>query len=191
MPINPSKYVGIISGVGAVPGGGGSAPTPSPPPPEEFTFQTFNMTNGAQGQWVGFSTGAPTTPQPAFGSISAQPTAQATLLAFYDDTASGVVLAVFSGAHAAALADLEVSVAGSVLTAFEVEMISGNTWVRFTGAPGNWVSGAVYAVLFGWDLASPSVISFGDGQVTVVYLATVPPDLSAEYGAGQITLIAA
>lgn len=125
------------------------------PDPPQLTFQDFSMTAGQEGQWIGYSTGSPTTPQPAFGSIDRQPTDQATLLAFYDDTASGVFLAVFSGNHVQALQGLELSIGGYVVQSFEVELISGNTWVRFDGIPGDLMSGASYEVLFGYDL-SPS-----------------------------------
>lgn len=122
-------------------------------PPIEWNWQTFSMTNGGDGvQWVGYSVGGDTLPNPAFGSISNEPTDKATLLAFYQDTASGVVLAVFSGEWETELAGLEVSLGGLVLYPFEIEVISGNTWLRYDGMPGLWTEGVVYEVLFGWGL---------------------------------------
>lgn len=122
-------------------------------PPIDWNWQTFSMTNGGDGvQWVGYSVGGATLPNPAFGSISNEPTDKATLLAFYQDTASGVVLAVFSGEWETELAGLEVSLGGLVLYPFEIEVISGNTWLRYDGMPGLWTEGVVYEVLFGWGL---------------------------------------
>lgn len=121
--------------------------------PEEFwDWQTFDLTNGDGDQWVGYSDGGATRPQPAFGSISAQPTSRTTLLALYDDTASGVVLAVFAGNYVSQLEGLQISIGGFVLESFEVELIGGNTWVRFDDMPGVWTPGDVYQVLFGFDL---------------------------------------
>lgn len=82
-----------------------------------------------------------------------QPTAVTTLLAFYDDTASGVMLAVFSGDYVDDLDGLQVSIGGYVINSFEVELISGNTWVRFNGLPGDLSVGANYEVLFGFALS--------------------------------------
>lgn len=122
-------------------------------PPIDWNWQTFSMTNGGDGvQWVGYSVGGATLPNPAFGSISNEPTDKATLLAFYQDTASGVVLSVFSGEWETELAGLEVSLGGLVLYPFEIEVISGNTWLRYNGMPGLWTEGVVYEVLFGWGL---------------------------------------
>lgn len=121
--------------------------------PEDFwDWQEFDLTNGDGGQWVGYSDGGATRPQPAFGSISAQPTSRTALLALYDDTASGVVLAVFAGNYVSQLEGLQISIGGFVLESFEVELISGNTWVRFDDMPGVWTPGDVYQVLFGFDL---------------------------------------
>lgn len=121
--------------------------------PEDFwDWQTFSLTNGDGGQWVGYSDGGATRPQPAFGSISAQPTSRTKLLALYDDTASGVVLAVFAGNYVSQLDGLQISIGGYVLNSFEVELISGNTWVRFEDMPGVWTPGDVYEVLFGFNL---------------------------------------
>lgn len=121
--------------------------------PNVITFQTFDMTAGQEGQWIGYSTGVPTTPQPAFGSIDRQASPDTNLLAFYDDTASGVFLAVFEGNHITQLAELQLSIGGFVVDSFEFELISGNTWIRFNGIPGDLQAGSVYEILFGMDLA--------------------------------------
>lgn len=141
--------IGIYLGLPIWGGGGGSAP---PDPPVEFDFQEFDMTAGGEGQWVGYSVGTSPAPQPAFGSISNQPTATTTLLAFYDDTASGVFLAAFAGDYVDELDGVQISIGGFVVDSFEVELISGTTWVRFTGITGDLTVGSSYEVLFGWDL---------------------------------------
>jgi hypothetical protein len=115
-----------------------------------WSWQQFDLTNGDGGQWVGYSDGGATRPQPAFGSISGQPTTRTTLLALYDDTASGIVLTVFAGSYVAQLQGLQLSIGGFVLNSFEVELISGNTWVRFDDMPGVWTPGTVYEMLFGF-----------------------------------------
>lgn len=117
-----------------------------------FDFQGFDMNNGGEGQWVGYSIGGATLPNPPFGSISGEPTQVSQLLALYDDTASGVVLAVFEGDWVVALNGLQLSIGGFVLNSFERELISGNTWVRFSDMPGNWDVGASYQIAFGFDL---------------------------------------
>lgn len=121
--------------------------------PSVITFQTFNMTAGQEGQWIGYSTGVPTTPQPSFGSIDRQASPETDLLAFYDDTASGVFLVVFQGNYVTQLAELQLSIGGFVVDSFSFELISGNTWVRFNGIPGDLSPGATYEVLFGMELA--------------------------------------
>lgn len=121
--------------------------------PSVITFQTFNMTAGQEGQWIGYSTGVPTTPQPAFGSIDRQASPETDLLALYDDTASGVFLAVFQGNYITQLAELQLSIGGFVVDSFSFELIGGNTWVRFNGIPGDLSPGATYEVLFGMELA--------------------------------------
>lgn len=120
--------------------------------PVDFEWSEIDLTAGSEGQWVGFSDGGNTRPQPAFGSISAQPSPITNLLALYDDTASGVVLAVFSGDYATEMDGLQMSIGGFVLNSFETQLISGNTWVRFNGQPGDWTAGDVYQIEFGFGL---------------------------------------
>lgn len=142
--------IGIYLGLPMWGGGGGSTP---PEPPVDWNWQEFDMTAGGDGvQWVGYSTGVDNTPNPPFGSITGEPTEAARLLAFYDDTASGVVLAVFDGEYPTELNGLEVSISGFVLESFETEVVAGNTWVRFGGMPGDWADGDGYEVTFGFDL---------------------------------------
>lgn len=125
------------------------------PPVIDWNWQEFDMTNGTDGvQWVGYSSGTDNTPNPPFGSITNQPSSVTPLLALYDDTASGVVLAVFDGDYSSSLVGLDVSIGGYVLESYEVELVSGNTWVRFSDMPGDWVSGETYEVLFGFNLTS-------------------------------------
>lgn len=118
--------------------------------PVNWNFQQTSMTAGTNGQHVGYSTGAATLPQPAFGTISVQPTAATTLLAFYNDTASGRYLAVFQGDYLLALQGLKVSIGGFPITSYETQLISGNTWVRFPAGVGNLTNGAAYELLFGF-----------------------------------------
>lgn len=118
--------------------------------PVTWNFQSRSMTAGTNGQHVGYSTGAATLPQPAFGSISGQPTAVTTLLSFYNDTASGRYLAVFQGNYLLALQGLKVSIGGFPITSYEGELIGGNTWFRFAAGVGNLTPGAVYELLFGF-----------------------------------------
>lgn len=132
--------------------------------PSALSFQEIILTNGSQGQWVGFSDGGNTRPQPAFGSISGQPTTSTQLLALYDDTNSGVVLAVFAGDWVYNLDGLQISIGGFVLQSFEVELISGNTWVRFSDMPGDWAAGEDYEILFGYDLLTQFALSADDGS---------------------------
>lgn len=120
--------------------------------PVDFDWSEIDMTAGSEGQWVGYSDGGDTRPQPAFGSISAQPSPATSLLALYDDTASGIVLAVFSGDYATEMDGIQMAIGGFVLNSFETELISGNTWVRFSGQPGDWSDGDVYQIEFGFDL---------------------------------------
>jgi len=120
--------------------------------PIDFGFVAMDLNAGAEGQWVGYSDGGATRPQPAFGTVNPQPTAVTTLLAFYDDTNSGVFLAVFQGDYESELAGLQVSIGGFVMPSFEIELISGNTWVRLSGLPGDMEDGALYQVLFGFNL---------------------------------------
>lgn len=118
-------------------------------PPVDFDWQPFDLTAGTDGvQWVGFSNGDATLPQPAFGSISAEPSALTSLLGLYDDTNSNVYLAVFSGEWLAELSALPMSIGGTSFTPFDASVISGNTWVRYTGV-GDWQDGALYQVEFG------------------------------------------
>jgi len=118
--------------------------------PVSWNFQPITMTAGTNGQHVGYSTGAATLPQPAFGSISAQPTAATTLLSFYNDTASGRYLAVFQGNYLLALQGLKITIGGFPITSYETELISGNTWVRFAAGVGNLTPAAVYELAFGF-----------------------------------------
>lgn len=128
--------------------------------PFDWEWAGFDLTAGSDGvQWVGYSDGGATRPQPAFGSISGQPTPRTDLLALYDDTASGVFLAVFAGDFTARLAGIEVSFGGFVMDAFEVELIDGNTWARFIGLPGDLTPAAVYQVAFGFDLQAAPIIT--------------------------------
>lgn len=120
--------------------------------PTDFDWSAIDVTAGSEGQWVGYSDGGNTRPQPAFGSISGQPSPITDLLALYDDTASGVVLAVFSGDYATEMGGLQMSIGGFALSSFETELISGNTWVRFSGQPGDWSDGDVYQIEFGFGL---------------------------------------
>lgn len=119
-----------------------------PTPSFDWQWREVDLTNGGEGQWVGYSLGGDTLPNPAFGSISQEPTPVTSLIALYDDTNSAVVLAVFSGEWSSQLTGLRVSIGGFVLESFEVEVISGNTWVRFADMPGDWEGGAVYQILF-------------------------------------------
>lgn len=116
--------------------------------PVDFDWQPFDLTAGADGfQWVGFSDGSATLPQPAFGSISAQPSAVTELLGLYDDTASDVYLVVFAGDWEYAMAGLVLSIGGTEFTPFEVELINGNTWLRYNGV-GDLEDEAVYQIEF-------------------------------------------
>lgn len=120
--------------------------------PIDFGFVPMDLLAEAEGQWVGYSDGGVTRPQPAFGTIDPQPTAVTNLLAFYDDTNSGVFLAVFEGDYESELAGLQVSIGGFVMPSFEIELISGNTWVRLSGLPGDLEDGVLYQVEFGFNL---------------------------------------
>lgn len=115
--------------------------------PIDWDFQPISLTAEENGQWVGFSTGGATLPQPAFGGIDGQPTAITTLLALYNDTASGRYIAVFQGAYVSSLTGLVVTFGGVPLASYERELISGNTWVRFPDGLGNLTPGA-YQVTF-------------------------------------------
>lgn len=117
--------------------------------PVNWNFQPIVMTAATNGQWVGYSTGVTTTPQPAFGSISGQPTAITTLLALYNDTASGRYLVVFQGNYLLALQGLKIIIGGFPIASYETQLISGNTWVRFDDGIGNLVPGA-YEITFGF-----------------------------------------
>lgn len=121
---------------------------PSSDPPVDFEWQPITMTAGEEGQWLGFSDGGATRPQPAFGSISGQPSTVASLLALYDDTASNVYLAVFSGEWLPQIASLPLTIGGFEFTPFDAEIISGNTWIRYNGS-GAWDGAASYQVEFG------------------------------------------
>lgn len=117
-------------------------------PPVNWNMQPITMTAGTNGQHVGYSTGGATLPQPAFGSISGQPTSITPLLAFYNDTASGRYLAVFQGDYLLALVGLKITIGGFPITSYEAELIGGNTWLRFTAGLGNLTPGAAYELVF-------------------------------------------
>lgn len=139
-------------------------------PPIDWNWQGFDLNAEEEGQWVGYSDGGATRPQPAFGSIGSEPTDVTTLLAFYDDTASGVFLAVFDGDYVSELDGLQVAISGIVMLSFEVELISGNTWVRFTGLEGDLEGDSTYEVMFGFDLRPAAVsdleaVALSDTQV--------------------------
>ena len=120
-----------------------------PTPPVDFDWQPFDLTAGTDGaQWIGYSDGSATLPQPVFGAVSSQPSALTDLLGLYDDTNSNVYLAVFSGEWLAELSALPMSIGGTPFTPFDASIISGNTWVRYTGL-GDWQDGAMYQVEFG------------------------------------------
>lgn len=133
--ISSGRYMPLSSGVS---GGGGV----------DFGWQPISVTAGDGGQWVGYSDGGETRPQPSFGSISGQPSALTNLLAFYDDTASNVYLVVFSGDWVSEMSSMTFSIGGMPFTPFEAELISGNTWIRYNGL-GDWVDGDNYQVEFG------------------------------------------
>lgn len=116
--------------------------------PVDWDFMQITMTAGDGGQWIGFSNGGPTLPQPAFGSISGQPTAVTDLLAFYNDTASGRYIVVFEGDYLLALVGLTITIGGFPMTAYEAEVIGGNTWLRFAAGVGDLIAGAVYELTF-------------------------------------------
>lgn len=115
----------------------------------EFNWQPLSMTAGTDGvQWIGFSNGDATLPQPAFGSISGEPSALTTLLGLYDDTNSGVYLAVFSGDWLKYMHELPLTIGGITIRPFDGEVISGNTWLRYNGL-GDLADGQNYEILFG------------------------------------------
>lgn len=113
-----------------------------------FGWATITLTAGDEGQWVGYSDGGSTRPQPAFGSISAEPTSETSLLALYDDTASNVYIAVFAGEWLGYLGALPMDIGGFSYSPFSASIISGNTWIRYAGT-GPWISGSNYQVTFG------------------------------------------
>lgn len=114
-----------------------------------ISWFAITLTAGAGGgQWVGFSDGGANRPQPAFGSISGQPTTISNLLAVYDDTASGNYIAVFSGDHLAAFRNLPMQVGSTTYTPFNASVVGGNTWIRYTGS-GDWVDAQTYTITFG------------------------------------------
>jgi hypothetical protein len=117
--------------------------------PVDWDFQPFSMTAEEEGQWVGYSTGVTTTPQPAFGSISGEPTTETTLLALYNDTASGRYLVVFQGDYLLALQGLKLIIGGFPIDSYETQLIAGNTWVRFDDGVGN-LTPADYQIEFGF-----------------------------------------
>lgn len=117
------------------------------PPLVDFNWQEFDLIAGNGGQWIGFSDGGATRPQPAFGSVGSQPTTVTTLLALYDDTNSDVYLAVFAGDYVDEMDGLILSIGGFALAPFEIELISGNTWIRYNGT-GDLTAGATYQVEF-------------------------------------------
>lgn len=116
-------------------------------PPPAIIWQTITLTAGDEGQWVGFSDGGANRPQPAFGSIDAQPTATTELLALYDDTVSDVYLVVFAGDYVAEMTGLTLSIGGFPFEPFEIELISGNTWLRYNGT-GDLLTGNAYQIDF-------------------------------------------
>lgn len=120
----------------------------TPTPPVDFNWQMVTLTAGEEGQWIGYSNGSDTLPQPWFGAIDVQPSDKTDLLALYDDTASNVYLAVFSGDWLADMANLTMSIGGMAFVPFDASVISGNTWVRYNGS-GDFVDGADYQIEFG------------------------------------------
>lgn len=118
-------------------------------PPVDFNWQPIDVIAGTDGtQWVGYSDGGETRPQPAFGSISGQPSDKTELLAIYDDTNSDVYLVVFSGDWLSEMNNLTLSIGGFPITPFEAQLVSGNTWLRYNGV-GDWVDEDVYQIEFG------------------------------------------
>lgn len=120
----------------------------SPQTPVDFNWQMVTLTAGEEGQWLGFSDGGTTRPQPGFGAISGQPSDKTDLLALYDDTASNVYLAVFSGDWLSDMGNLTMSIGGMPFVPFDANVISGNTWIRYSGS-GDFVDGANYQIEFG------------------------------------------
>lgn len=114
----------------------------------DFEWETITLTAGDGDQWVGFSDGGPTRPQPGFGSISGEPSTKTELLALYDDTASNVYLAVFKGEWLGYMESLPMSIGGFPFSPFDANVIDGNTWVRYYGS-GDWLIGQDYQVEFG------------------------------------------
>jgi hypothetical protein len=116
---------------------------------QDFGWGPIDLTAGTDGvQWIGYSSGGATLPQPGFGSLSGQPSTVTNLLALYDDTNSNVYLAVFSGDWLAYLSDLPLSIGGTPFTPFNANVISGNTWIRYEGV-GDFIDGALYQIEFG------------------------------------------
>ena len=132
-------------------------------------FREFSMTAGGEGQWVGYSNGIAPQPQPAFGSIDVQPTTTTDLLAFYDDTASGVFLVSFAGDFLDELQGLQLSIGGFVVDSTQTYLVGDTTWLRFTGIPGDLTVGAEYEVLFGFDLPSQQITATPGGFVLNYY----------------------
>ncbi len=114
----------------------------------DFEWETITLTAGDGDQWIGYSDGGATRPQPAFGSISGEPSPQTSLLALYDDTASDVYIAVFAGEWLGYLGALPMNIGGVEFTPFNASIISGNTWIRYHGS-GDWEDGSDYEVTFG------------------------------------------
>lgn len=120
----------------------------NPEHPIDFNWQMITLTAGEEGQWLGFSDGGATRPQPGFGAISGQPSDKTDLLALYDDSFSNVYLAVFSGDWLSDMATLTMAIGGTPFTPFDANVISGNTWIRYNGV-GDFVDGADYQIKFG------------------------------------------
>lgn len=114
-----------------------------------FDWTPFQFTAGTDGtQWIGYSDGGANRPQPAFGTLANQPTTVTSLLAIYDDTASGNYIVVFAGDYLSLMSNLPMTVTSTTYTPFDASVVSGNTWIRYTG-DGDWIDAETYSVSFG------------------------------------------
>lgn len=108
-------------------------------------FETFELTAGDSGDWLGYSNGDIVSPpfNPPVGSISNQPSRENDLYAIFQSTGSGSITAIFHGVmdHVG----LRMQIGNTFGMAISVEYIGGNTEITFTHSV-NFTDGGVYDI---------------------------------------------
>lgn len=115
-----------------------------------WDWQETDVTVADSGEWIGYSNGDLAYPpfNPPIGLISNQPTSVTDMIALFQDVGSGDIVVVFNGDYTQELQLLKMAIGGFELNPSGYSLQTGNTWLRFSGLPGDFESGSIYEVVF-------------------------------------------